>query len=107
MPGRAFAAARGQAEYVPPILPCPILFLAVPRQESRALLSVRRRSDPPTFSLYTRSVQEYLIKVGNLSLGAVQMIGDLLNTDAGYYEAFVETLRGIISFFQEPRWEVG
>nr|XP_008541900.1 PREDICTED: L-amino-acid oxidase-like [Equus przewalskii] len=50
------------------------------------------------------STKEYLIKVGNLSLGAVQMIGDLLNTDAGYYEAFVETLRGIISFFQEPRF---
>lgn len=47
--------------------------------------------------------QEYLIKVGNLSRGAVQMIGDLLNTDSGYYEAFTETLRGIISFFQEPR----
>uniref|UniRef100_A0A8C3YGM5 L-amino-acid oxidase n=1 Tax=Catagonus wagneri TaxID=51154 RepID=A0A8C3YGM5_9CETA len=47
------------------------------------------------------STKEYLIKVGNLSLGAVQMIGDLLNADAGYYEAFMETLRGIISFFQE------
>ncbi|EGW15000.1 L-amino-acid oxidase [Cricetulus griseus] len=49
------------------------------------------------------STKEYLIKVGNLSRGAVQMIGDLLNTDSGYYEAFTETLRGIISFFQEPR----
>lgn len=51
------------------------------------------------------STKEYLIKVGNLSLGAVQMIGDLLNADAGYYEAFMETLRGIISFFQEPRFD--
>ncbi|XP_021067386.1 L-amino-acid oxidase-like [Mus pahari] len=49
------------------------------------------------------STKEYLIKVGNLSRGAVQMIGDMLNTDSGYYEAFTETLRGIISFFQEPR----
>uniref|UniRef100_A0A8C6W8J0 Amine oxidase n=1 Tax=Nannospalax galili TaxID=1026970 RepID=A0A8C6W8J0_NANGA len=51
------------------------------------------------------STKEYLIKVGNLSRGAVQMIGDLLNTDSGYYEAFTETLRGIISFFQEPRFD--
>uniref|UniRef100_A0A8D2AW32 Amine oxidase n=1 Tax=Sciurus vulgaris TaxID=55149 RepID=A0A8D2AW32_SCIVU len=50
------------------------------------------------------STKEYLIKVGNLSRGAVQMIGDLLNTDSGYYEAFIETLRGIISFFQDPRF---
>ncbi|XP_012870979.1 PREDICTED: L-amino-acid oxidase-like [Dipodomys ordii] len=53
------------------------------------------------------STKEYLIKVGNLSRGAVQMIGDLLNADSGYYEAFTETLRGIISFFQEPRCEMG
>lgn len=51
------------------------------------------------------TAQEYLIKVGNLSLGAVQMIGDLLNADAGYYLAFLETLRDFVSF-QEPRWEV-
>ncbi|KAB1281121.1 L-amino-acid oxidase [Camelus dromedarius] len=48
------------------------------------------------------STKEYLIKVGNLSLGAVQMIGDLLNADAGYYLAFLETLRDFVSF-QEPR----
>ncbi|KAM6148989.1 L-amino-acid oxidase-like [Erethizon dorsatum] len=47
------------------------------------------------------STKEYLIKVGNLSRGAVQMIGSLLNTDSGYYEAFVETLRDVI-LFQEP-----
>ncbi|XP_074076398.1 L-amino-acid oxidase-like [Macrotis lagotis] len=51
------------------------------------------------------STKEYLIKVGNLSRGAVQMIGDLMNADAGYYEAFPETLRGFISFFQNPRFE--
>nr|XP_023408279.1 L-amino-acid oxidase-like [Loxodonta africana] len=48
------------------------------------------------------STKEYLIKVGNLSRGAVQMIGDLLNAEAGYYEAFTETMRAIISFSQEP-----
>uniref|UniRef100_A0A4X2LKK2 Amine oxidase n=1 Tax=Vombatus ursinus TaxID=29139 RepID=A0A4X2LKK2_VOMUR len=51
------------------------------------------------------STKEYLIKVGNLSRGAVQMIGDLMNADAGYYEAFTETLRGVIFFFQNPRFE--
>ncbi|KAM4860810.1 L-amino-acid oxidase-like [Thomomys bottae] len=51
------------------------------------------------------STKEFLIKVGNLSRGAVQMIGHLLNADSGYYEAFTETLRGIISFFQEPRFD--
>ncbi|XP_003479540.1 L-amino-acid oxidase-like [Cavia porcellus] len=50
------------------------------------------------------STKEYLIKVGNLSRGAVQMIGDLLNADSGYYEAFTETLRGFIIFFHEPRF---
>ncbi|XP_057564415.1 L-amino-acid oxidase-like [Hippopotamus amphibius kiboko] len=51
------------------------------------------------------STKEYLIKVGNLSRGAVQMIGDLLNADAGYYEAFMETLRAIMSIFLEPRFD--
>ncbi|XP_021111351.1 L-amino-acid oxidase-like [Heterocephalus glaber] len=50
------------------------------------------------------STKEYLIKVGNLSRGAVQMIGDLLNADSGYYEAFMETLRGFIFFFHEPQF---
>ncbi|XP_005382419.2 PREDICTED: L-amino-acid oxidase-like [Chinchilla lanigera] len=49
------------------------------------------------------STKEYLIKVGNLSRGAVQMIGDVLNADSGYYEAFMETLRGFI-FFHEPQF---
>ncbi|KAG3265706.1 L-amino-acid oxidase-like, partial [Ictidomys tridecemlineatus] len=49
------------------------------------------------------STKEYLIKVGNLSRGAVQMIGDLLNTDSGYYESFIETLRDQIIFSQESR----
>ncbi|XP_068932815.1 L-amino-acid oxidase-like [Petaurus breviceps papuanus] len=51
------------------------------------------------------STKEYLIKVGNLSRGAVQMIGDLMNADAGYYEAFTETLRGAIFFFHNSRFE--
>nr|XP_045007400.1 L-amino-acid oxidase-like [Jaculus jaculus] len=50
------------------------------------------------------STKEYLIKVGNLSRGAVQMIGDLLNADSGYYEAFMETLRAYI-IFGESRFD--
>ncbi|NXC75883.1 OXLA oxidase, partial [Anhinga anhinga] len=38
------------------------------------------------------STKEYLIKVGNLSRGAVQMIGDLLNEDSGFYLSFLESL---------------
>lgn len=36
--------------------------------------------------------KEYLIKVGNLSRGAVQMIGDLLNEDSGFYLSFLASL---------------
>ncbi|KAM6100904.1 L-amino-acid oxidase-like [Pterocles gutturalis] len=35
------------------------------------------------------STKEYLIKVGNLSRGAVEMIGDLLNEDSGFYLSFL------------------
>ncbi|NWH61897.1 OXLA oxidase, partial [Geococcyx californianus] len=38
------------------------------------------------------STKEYLIKVGNLSRGAVDMIGDLLNEDSGFYTSFLSSL---------------
>ncbi|NXX16883.1 OXLA oxidase, partial [Podargus strigoides] len=38
------------------------------------------------------STKEYLIKVGNLSHGAVDMIGDLLNEDSGYYLSFLASV---------------
>ncbi|KAM6100906.1 LOW QUALITY PROTEIN: L-amino-acid oxidase-like [Pterocles gutturalis] len=38
------------------------------------------------------STKEYLIKVGNLSRGAVEMIGDLLNEDSGFYLSFLNSL---------------
>uniref|UniRef100_A0A8B9QAH6 Amine oxidase n=1 Tax=Apteryx owenii TaxID=8824 RepID=A0A8B9QAH6_APTOW len=38
------------------------------------------------------STKEYLIKVGNLSRGAVQMIGDLMNEDSGFYLSFLSSL---------------
>ncbi|NWX43953.1 OXLA oxidase, partial [Steatornis caripensis] len=40
----------------------------------------------------TFSTKEYLIKVGNLSRGAIQMIGDLLNDDAGFHLSFLSSL---------------
>ncbi|KAJ7317205.1 hypothetical protein JRQ81_003367 [Phrynocephalus forsythii] len=42
----------------------------------------------------TYSTKQYLIKVANLSRGAVQMIGDILNEDSGYYLSFLESMRG-------------
>ncbi|XP_074872924.1 L-amino-acid oxidase-like [Carettochelys insculpta] len=38
------------------------------------------------------STKEYLIKEGKLSPGAVQMIGDLLNEDSGFYMSFLNSL---------------
>ncbi|XP_058133882.2 L-amino-acid oxidase-like [Dasypus novemcinctus] len=52
------------------------------------------------------STKEFLIKVGNLSRGAVQMIGDLMNVDLGYCEAFMESLRRILSFYNQTLDEI-
>nr|XP_041568616.1 L-amino-acid oxidase [Taeniopygia guttata] len=38
------------------------------------------------------STKEYLIKVGELSRGAVDMIGDVLNEDSGFYLSFLASL---------------
>ncbi|XP_075386522.1 L-amino-acid oxidase-like [Tenrec ecaudatus] len=44
-------------------------------------------------SLYdSYSTKAYLLKEGMLSQGAVEMIGDLLNEDAGYYKSLLESL---------------
>lgn len=47
--------------------------------------------DPP-FGTST-SPQAYLLKEGMLSRGAVNMIGDVMNEDAGYYKSLLESLR--------------
>ncbi|XP_027720460.1 L-amino-acid oxidase-like [Vombatus ursinus] len=44
------------------------------------------------------STKAYLVKKGKLSRGAVQMIGDVLNEDAGYYKSLLESLRNDIIF---------
>ncbi|XP_004705314.2 L-amino-acid oxidase-like [Echinops telfairi] len=45
-------------------------------------------------SLYdSYSTKAYLLREGMLSRGAVEMIGDLLNEDAGYYKSLLESLR--------------
>ncbi|KFV56565.1 L-amino-acid oxidase, partial [Tyto alba] len=52
------------------------------------------------------STKEYLIKVGNLSQGAVQMIGDLMNEDAGFYLSFLDSLWNFDVFFNESFDEI-
>uniref|UniRef100_A0A8D2LAL4 Amine oxidase n=1 Tax=Varanus komodoensis TaxID=61221 RepID=A0A8D2LAL4_VARKO len=47
---------------------------------------------------------QYLIKVANLSRGAVRMIGDLLNEEAGYYLSFIESMRGDAIFSYTKRF---
>ncbi|KFQ38997.1 L-amino-acid oxidase, partial [Mesitornis unicolor] len=47
------------------------------------------------------STKEYLIKVGNLSRGAVQMIGDLMNEDTGFYLSFLTSLWNFDTFANE------
>lgn len=42
--------------------------------------------------LFSWDLQEYLIKVGGLSRGAVDMIGDVLNEDSGFYLSFLASL---------------
>ncbi|KAM6217011.1 L-amino-acid oxidase-like [Rhynchocyon petersi] len=45
-------------------------------------------------SLYdSYSTKAYLVKKGLLSQGAVEMIGDVMNEDAGYYKSLLESLR--------------
>nr|P0DI84.1 RecName: Full=L-amino-acid oxidase; Short=LAO; Short=VAA-LAAO I [Vipera ammodytes ammodytes] len=53
----------------------------------------------------TYSTKEYLIKEGNLSPGAVDMIGDLLNEDSGYYVSFIESLKHDDIFAYEKRFD--
>ncbi|NXX80622.1 OXLA oxidase, partial [Urocolius indicus] len=52
------------------------------------------------------STKEYLIKVGNLSRGAVQMIGDLLNEDSGFYLSFLNSLWAFDIFAKESFQEI-
>ncbi|XP_034277626.1 L-amino-acid oxidase-like [Pantherophis guttatus] len=51
------------------------------------------------------STKEYLIKEGNLSSGAVEMIGDFLNEGAGYYMSFFTSVLGYIAFSDENGFE--
>ncbi|KAM6364652.1 L-amino-acid oxidase [Pluvialis apricaria] len=52
------------------------------------------------------STKEYLTKVGNLSRGAVQMIGDLLNEDSGFYLSFLASLWDFDIFSNESFDEI-
>ncbi|NXF54744.1 OXLA oxidase, partial [Oceanites oceanicus] len=52
------------------------------------------------------STKEYLIKVGNLSKGAVDMIGDLLNEDSGFYLSFLNSLWNFKTFSNDSFDEI-
>ncbi|CAM9106739.1 unnamed protein product [Bubo scandiacus] len=52
------------------------------------------------------STKEYLIKVGNLSRGAVQMIGDIMNEDSGFYLSFLASLWDFRIFSNESFDEI-
>ncbi|NXG03833.1 OXLA oxidase, partial [Sakesphorus luctuosus] len=52
------------------------------------------------------STKEYLVKVGGLSQGAVDMIGDLLNEDSGFYLSFLASLWGFDIFSKESFDEI-
>uniref|UniRef100_A0A8C8RQ59 Amine oxidase n=1 Tax=Pelusios castaneus TaxID=367368 RepID=A0A8C8RQ59_9SAUR len=51
------------------------------------------------------STKEYLIKEGKLSRGAVQMIGDLLNEDSGFYMSFLNSLMEFDIFSHEDGFD--
>uniref|UniRef100_A0A674JWV6 Amine oxidase n=1 Tax=Terrapene triunguis TaxID=2587831 RepID=A0A674JWV6_9SAUR len=45
-----------------------------------------------------KAVEEYLIKEGNLSRGAIDMIGDLLNEDGRFYMSFLHSVMAHVTF---------
>ncbi|XP_044839908.1 L-amino-acid oxidase-like isoform X2 [Mauremys mutica] len=56
--------------------------------------------------LYVGILQkEYLIKEGKLSNGAVQMIGDLMNEDAGFHMSFLNSVMEFNIFFHEDGFD--
>ncbi|NXE99817.1 OXLA oxidase, partial [Menura novaehollandiae] len=52
------------------------------------------------------STKEYLIKVGGLSRGAVEMIGDLMNEDSGFYLSFLASIWDFDVFSNESFDEI-
>ncbi|XP_077187466.1 L-amino-acid oxidase-like [Paroedura picta] len=51
------------------------------------------------------STKEYLIKEGNLSRGAVDMIGDLMNEDAGFHASFLNSVEEFVVFSDDDSFE--
>ncbi|XP_061469427.1 L-amino-acid oxidase-like [Rhineura floridana] len=52
------------------------------------------------------STKEYLIKEGNLSKGAVDMIGDLLNEEAGFHMSFLNSLMDYLIYSEDSFEEI-
>ncbi|KAJ6668133.1 hypothetical protein lerEdw1_015510, partial [Lerista edwardsae] len=51
------------------------------------------------------STQGYLINEGNLSREAVNMIGDIMNEDAGFYASFLNSVHGYVTFSDDSSFE--
>ncbi|XP_059570363.1 L-amino-acid oxidase-like [Alligator mississippiensis] len=77
------------------------------RETLQTAMSEFRRSDCKKYldKYDSFSTKEYLIKEGNLSNGAVQMIGDLLNEDSGYYMSFLSSLMDFDVFSHEESFD--
>ncbi|XP_074873273.1 L-amino-acid oxidase-like [Carettochelys insculpta] len=52
------------------------------------------------------STKEYLIKVGNLSRGAIDMIGDLLNEDGRFHMSFLHSILAYLAFTNKSYDEI-
>ncbi|XP_067393733.1 L-amino-acid oxidase-like [Emydura macquarii macquarii] len=52
------------------------------------------------------STKEYLIKEGNLSRGAIDMIGDLLNEDGRHYMSFLHSVMAHVTFADKSYDEI-
>ncbi|XP_042303368.1 L-amino-acid oxidase-like [Sceloporus undulatus] len=52
------------------------------------------------------STKEYLIKEGNLSKEAVDMIGDLLNEDSGFHLSFLNTIMDYLAYSKDSFEEI-
>ncbi|KAM9031954.1 L-amino-acid oxidase-like [Sarcophilus harrisii] len=68
---------------------------------AKVMEKLRHHNCSHLFSTYDSfSTKAYLLKEGQLSRGAVQMIGDIMNEDAGYYKSLLQSLRNEITYFQ-------
>lgn len=56
-----------------------------------------------SFKSHFPQPQGYLIKEGNLSREAVNMIGDIMNEDGGFYTSFLHSAHDFVTFYDDDR----